>query len=292
MGTIVKRSVIDFRAKNYAQRNRTVEILDSIPVSGNEDKAVDDQRTDKDQFIQRWYLSLQGEDTPMVCCVPNRYAPAKEPIIYRYDWTFGIAIIKGHWWDWQKELPDESAIAIHIVLHQNAGAPEAVPISGVMTGLLPSRDTTSWLEVIATEARKSAGQMIKSGDGFGSYPLAMAGQQLLSVASNSILSQVGKRGERNWFFYQFVDEQYMCPVVEYRINKRVLQEFGPLLRGTLFLTFYGGGPSSGKIRLSLRPQIRYGTKSDIEFIVPTEQLKDDSKRVFLDLAPTGLQQTT
>ena len=49
---------------------------------------------------------------------PSTQTPALgvEETIYSYDWTFGITLIEGFYWDWRKELPDESALAIHLVL--------------------------------------------------------------------------------------------------------------------------------------------------------------------------------
>jgi hypothetical protein len=65
----------------------------------------------------------------------------------------------------------------------------------------------------------------------------------------------------------------------------VLDEYGPLLRGTLFLAFYGSKMSNpGSVRLSLRPQVRYCEKSDLDFIVPTDYLKKD-KLVSIEVKP-------
>jgi hypothetical protein len=75
-------------------------------------------------------------------------------------------------------------------------------------------------------------------------------------------------------------------VVEWRINKRVLIEYGPLIRGTLFLAFHNSAKSKpGKVRITLRPQIRYMRKDEISYIVPTNKI-DLDKQVFLDVRPT------
>ena len=104
-----------------------------------------------------------------------------------------------------------------------------------------------------------------------------------ALGSNLLESYSDNR--KNWFLYQFLDETRKCPVVEWRINKTVLQEYGPLLRGSLFLIFHGKSSPRQGIRITLRPQIRYCSASDIDFITPTDHLAAE-KQVFLDIEPT------
>jgi hypothetical protein len=146
--------------------------------------------------------------------------------------------------------------------------------------LHPSRNTKSLWEIAVSKIPSAAADVsdvVSEG-----LPLMKFASSALTLGSNLLESYTDNR--KNWFLYQFVDERLKCPVVEWRINKPVLQEYGPLLRGTLFLVFYGGSAPNAGVRLSLRPQIRYCPDSDIDFITPTDKLPED-KQVFLDLKP-------
>jgi hypothetical protein len=105
----------------------------------------------------------------------------------------------------------------------------------------------------------------------------------LMLASNVLESHT--ENQKNWFLYQFLDERRRCPTVEWRITKKVLREYGPLLRGTLFLAFYGSAKfSPGRVRTLLRPQIRYSPKDDITFIIPTDAMAED-QQVSIEVKP-------
>ncbi len=101
----------------------------------------------------------------------------------------------------------------------------------------------------------------------------------LTLASNVLESAT--ENQKNWFLYQFLDERLKSPTVEWRINRKVLREYGPLLRGALFLSFYGSTQTTpGAVRLLLRPQVRYCPKDDITFVIPTNALGKDQQVCF------------
>jgi hypothetical protein len=90
--------------------------------------------------------------------------------------------------------------------------------------------------------------------------------------------------QKNWFLYQLLDEHKKCPTVEWRINKRVIREYGPLLRGTLFTVFYGSTEAHpGRIRVLLRPQVGFSEGDDIQFVVPTNALAGE--QVDMEIKP-------
>src|SRR2546425_577311 len=98
MSTKIKRSVFDFCATDYAKKSRSVEILTSIPVPIPIPSATStggDQRSNRNQFIQRGYFSLQGEDAPNISRLPDSHDLAQQPIVYRYDWAFGVVLLAG-----------------------------------------------------------------------------------------------------------------------------------------------------------------------------------------------------
>ena len=78
----VKRTSFDFLATNYASKSPKIQIL----PEGFDRSHILAQPDDKRNFIERWYLSLQGEDAP------NTSGSKVEPnfsaeLAYRYDWV-------------------------------------------------------------------------------------------------------------------------------------------------------------------------------------------------------------
>ena len=284
MSTTIKRSVLDFCATDYTTKDHKVKILNSLPkpyipqgLSKNPNADQRDPAKDN-EFIQRWYLSLQGEGTPLFSATDAAEGGQK---IYRYDWTLGITLIKGHHWDWQKELREENTLAIHLLLDSDGGnAPEAFPVSATLSALNPARSTQTFQERLLPALTKTGAKTSAlSSDFLPAMKYLAAG---FDVGSNLLESYSGK--EKNWFLYQFLDSERCCPVVEWRINKRVFQEYGPLLRGTLFLSFHGDYHTSTALRLKLRPQICYVKTNSLDFIIPTDALPDD-KQVSIEVKP-------
>lgn len=276
MSTRIKRKVFDFLAENYKTTAPKIHILsqDFDPT------AIQAQPQHKENFIERWYLSLQGEEHPLFSRTTFPEENSKEQHIYRYDWAFGITVIQSFWWDWMEELCDESAIAIHIVLEPIGEAPEAVPVFATLSALHPSRNTESFLDIVS-KLPKTAAEMVKITTP--AIPFMDYVSSGFMLASNAIDSYT--ENQKNWFLYQFFDEQFNCPTVEWRINKKVLREYGPLLRGSLFLAYNGSTASSpGRVRILLRPQIRYCEKSDLNFIIPTNEIEKE-KQVYIEVIP-------
>lgn len=276
MATQIKRKVFDFHAFDYKSDDRNIVILKDTPNP----KSVSAQPHNENNFIQRWYLSFQGDDSPAFSTTAVTQDGTVAQRIYRYDWTFGITVIENFWWDWMGELPNADALAIHVLLQPDDNAPEVMPISATLSALHPARNTkgilghtlSSFLPTAATELKK--------------LPLPGIQDFLsggLTLTSNIIDSY--REFQNNWFLYQFVDEKLKCPAIEWRINKGVLKEYGPLLRGSLYLAFHGSQESSpGKIRLKFRPQIRYSPGENLNFIVPTDSLVEN-EQIIIDVTP-------
>jgi hypothetical protein len=285
MATRIKKNVFDFLVKEYKTKSRQVEILPKTTNLSNV-KALPDY---KDNFLERWYLSIQGEDNPTFSNTVSSPKNAEEQHVYRYDWTFGITVVKNYWWDWQEELPDDNSLAIHAVLVPIGigDAPEAIPISATLSAMHPSRNTKSMWELTWPKMPKAAAEMAKIGS-LGIPQLSYVSTALMTT-SNILDSYT--ENKKNWYIYQFLDEKLECPTIEWRISKRVLAEYGPLVRGTLFVVFHGSSESTtGGVRILLRPQIRYYPQSDLDYIIPTDML-DEDQQVFVDVKPKDWKET-
>jgi hypothetical protein len=167
---------------------------------------------------------------------------------------------------------------MHVLLEPVGDAPEVIPVYATISALRPSRNTKGFEEV--SSGSKAAAEIAKIG-----LPLLPSLGATLMAGVNILPSQAQNKKTKNWFLYQFWDGEARCPVVEWNINRQVFQEYGPLLRGTLYLAFHGSTKlHSGQIRLRLRPQIRYHERAELEFIIPTDQLPKD-EQVFLEIRP-------
>ena len=280
---------LDFVARDYTTTSPAVQIVSGSPESSIGQSHMKYTPWEKGKaFTLRCYLSLQGEDNPVApsrrTSSPETPATGTEQMTYRYEWAFGITLIEGFYWDWMKELPDEGALAIHLVLKPNPleDGPEAIPIAAILSTLHPSRNTKSIWEQALPMVPKTAAEMAKTGAS--AFPLLNYLSSGLMLGSNVLASYTDN--QKNWFLYQFFDEKQKCPVVEWRISKKVLVEYGPLIRGTLFLAFHNSVKSKpGTVRILLRPQIRYCQKDEISYIIPTQGMGPDNQ-VFIDVHPT------
>jgi len=270
----VSRKSLDFVALDYTSSRPRVETLGASAALEAEPPF---RAWKKDKcFTLRSYMSLQGEVTPLLSS-PGQF--------YRYDWAFGVTLIENFYWDWVGEFPDNGALAIHLVLEADPreGGPELIPTGAVLSALHPGRNTRGLVEQMLPTLLKSGGEIAKIG--------AAALPQLdylasgLTFGSNILESSSGNR--KNYFLYQFLDEKLQCPVVEWRIYRDVLKEYGPLIRGSLFLSIpQTPQPNPGKVRIWLRPQIHYCPSDEISYIIPTNQLKPE-ERVYVDVRPAG-----
>src|SRR5438105_1624401 len=192
MPPVLSRTTFDFLAENYKQAEPRVTILPPT----TDYRQLRAQPAHNASFVQRWYLSLQGEQQPLISSMA--VAPdGSNQKIYRYDWAFGMTLIKGFWWDWMAELSKESALAVHIVLETTSDATEVVPVAATLNALHPSRNTRSIWELARPIIPKAAAEMAKLG-GRAVPTLEYLATGLLA-ASNVVESH--SANQTNWFLY-------------------------------------------------------------------------------------------
>jgi hypothetical protein len=107
-----------------------------------------------------------------------------------------------------------------------------------------------------------------------------------AALSNSLEAR-GKWRKTNWFIYQFLDSTSQACAVEWRINKKVLAQYGPLLRGSLVLAFHGDVNATREhkgMRLELRPQLGFNPRDELSRVTPTSKLEQD-QQVKLEILP-------
>jgi hypothetical protein len=275
----VRREVLDFIAQDYLTKTPKVKLC----LEG--DIASRTQERLNTECILRWYVSLQGEDRPRLSQLALGQDGTMDQHLYRYDWSFGVTLLEGFYWDWQGELRKEGALAIHVVLQPLGETPEAVPVSATVSALSPSRNSKGFWELAWPKVPAAAAELAKAGETV--VPALKYIQGGLALTSNVLASQAAQ--EKNWFLYQFLDEKRKAPTVEWRINRVVLKEYGPLLRGSLWLAFYGApGSKPGAVRVMLRPQMGYCEEDHLCFIVPTA-MAPDGHGLYIDVSPRNAE---
>lgn len=295
MAVQTRRRIVEFSVQDYTSSHPILTKLDDRPAHEKPANAV---KYVKDKSCTlRCYMSLQGEDSPLAAApqrrasedAPSARTPANRTqlsdseTVCRYDWAFGIGLVENYYWDWRSELPQEGAVAVHLVLQPEnmEDGPEPIPTGAVLSVLQPSRNTRSiWEQVIP--ASKAGAALAHTGSA--SVPSLELLATGLNVGSDLLASYTDK--QKNWFLYQFIDQDLRCPVIEWRINRQVFFEYGPIIRGTAFLAFRRSpAVATGALRVLLRPQIRFHAKDELKYIVPTSLL-EPQQQTFLDVRLT------
>ncbi len=99
----------------------------------------------------------------------------------------------------------------------------------------------------------------------------------LSMITNLVDSGTNER--KNWYLYRFLDDRLRSPAIEWRISKRVLEQYGPLMRGSVLLTFHGqpsvpAPADQPPVELVLRPNLGFHKKDPLALMSTTEGLKE------------------
>ncbi|HPQ67984.1 MAG TPA: hypothetical protein PKW95_02570 [bacterium] len=239
----------------------------------------------------RWHVCLMGETNPFLSPLSPDIVNDEDYKIYRYDWCFGITCISDHFWDWQAALRSGSSIAFHLILScdEDVGF---TTVAADLHSLHPSRNTKSVFERISPYLLKGLSTASTAGESL--YPGLKQSTKALSMLTNFIESEQGD--EKNWFLYNILDERRNSHAIEWRIDTKVLRQFGPLLRGSIVLAFHGNqnldqnGKPTRRIRITARPQLGFLEHDEISFIWPTEYLPE-GKQIAIDVKPVPAEKS-
>ena len=237
----------------------------------------------------RCVVGLLGEKEPEVLPVSPSYAVDTDQRVYRYDWVFGISVPleREPYWNWQGPLREKSAAVVQLLIAPGKSGFGFTDISTALLGLHPSKDTRSWLESHSEQLGKSllaaANLATETGGLGGPTGSAVGGAVSAVLRASSVISNFVSSGEaqaKNWYMYRFLDAEERCCAVEWKINKRVLLEYGPLLRGSILLAFHGAAAGTGGqegIKMILRPNLGYYEDDELCHVRPTLKLPSDQR---------------
>jgi hypothetical protein len=185
---------------------------------------------------------------------------------YRYDWVVGVGPAD---WDYLSEMRRKRrAVVVQLLVDSGVGGFTFTDSSPVLAGLTPSLKTSSWFDDHADAIRESVRSVAELAKPY--LPIVPG---VVQGAANFIGSK-GDADVKNWYMYRFFSGDQHCCAIEWNINKNVLIEYGPLLRGSIVLTFHGRAKVSGAgIRLLLRARLGFDQKNEINDLPPWEELE-------------------
>lgn len=244
---------------------------------------------DKDSIVEdenvkylKFYTSIIGENTPYLREFDSNYI-GDIKMSYRYDWLFGISCIpetnkaKLHW-DWKNKLRNSNSIKIQLLFELNNDTNLFFHIiSANLLCLNPSKDTSPWYE----KSRDSISNSLNSIANI-TKDYSKIASDVFNVANTLTNFIPSDDNDKNWYLYKFLDQEKNCFAIEWHINKKVIEQFGPMLQGSIVTNFYGTQDKNQKLKLKIRPFISFTEKYDLCYLSPYESLKYDQ---FIEIEP-------
>ena len=138
-------------------------------------------------------------------------------------------------------------LAVHMLLGSLGDTPEPVPAAATLSALRPSRNTQSLWETALPELIRTAASTRKIG------APAVPGLGYFICPLNSVSTFMDSAYRTSKELVSCISSSMKLRNVqplEWRINKQVMHEYGPLLRGTLFLAIGSAQAHPGRIRIS------------------------------------------
>ena len=205
---------------NHKTRNPTSRFV--TPESTKPDKG----------HLLRLYISLMAPKT-----VPVIHAQTKElkpEQVCKFDWHFGICNHPNDWsFDWLEELRAERSLAVQVVIE----IPDEIEFTEVysdMMGLQPLNQTLQ---------RKPDFIQVAADVGAAVAPTKLFAAMLESLGTEREkikLSNEAYRLARRFMMYRYVDNTGRRGI-EWLLTKDLISEWGSLLRGSVYIAFYGTG---------------------------------------------------
>lgn len=234
----------------------------------------------------RLHFSLMGETVPKLSPLSADFSMDDKTTFCRYDWIVGATLFNPCYeWDWFNKIAENRAVVVQLLIDPGESGCVASESNAFLMGLLPSKDTASFLE---THVHKLGDSLDKLSNIAGVFNGIASGiLKTSAVISNFVVSD--ENGHKNWFIYRFLDEKRLCCAVEWNIHRTVLHQYGSLLRGSILLAFHGNPKPEKPLKLLLRPRLNFGdVKVAMNYDPPEEQLEKENP-VELAIMPSATQ---
>lgn len=221
-------------------------------VTDHKHKTVDNISTPGGDV--KLHYSLTGEISPVLAPLSIDHSMGADSS-YRYDWAMGL---------YSEDIPH----LVSSLRHKRAIAVDLFIVCGdysfsdgspLLLGLQPAFNTESWWDRNAHLVQASVYQAAEV-----AKPLIPFVPGAVQVASNFIVSEKGTF----WYMYRYFDRDEKCTVIQWNINPPVLSAYGPLLRGSIVLSFHGPYKDGSAIRLRLKPGLGFDPHNEEAYVRP------------------------
>jgi hypothetical protein len=267
-------------------KHKTVDVLFNATDDGRLVGNVVPDHTkysEKDKAL-RLHFSLMGETAPTFAPLSPDYSFGDAKSVYRYDWTVGLTPIHpAYKWNWWDRIAAERALAVQVLIDPGESECGFSELNALLLALLPSKDTSSWLD---RNADRLGDSLAKTSEVAGQFAGSHAEMVTSIVKTSAIMSNFiasGEKGKKNWFIYRFLDEKRRCCAVEWNVSREVLHQYGPVLRGSILLAFHGSRKPAKPLTVLLRPRLKFD-KAGMCYSPSEEQLENHNP-VALSVSP-------
>jgi hypothetical protein len=237
-----------------------------------------DSKDVKYNYTLPLYRSIIGELDPTLAPLAIDYTINSETA-HRYDWVVGLGEPSGVS-DWHSTLRPERTISVQLSIASNDSGLSFSDSSPMLLGLQPSLETESWWDRHVAAIRES----MRQAAGIATPVLPGVVPGAIQIASNFITS--GDQRGKNWWMYRFLEKDKKSIVIEWNINHKVLVEYGPLVRGSVALSFHGERKENGDITLLLRAGVGFDRRKNLEYLPSWDKMEEKNSRVALTVKPT------
>lgn len=180
--------------------------------------------------LLRLYTSLMAPKT--VPLIHSQTKELKPEQVCKFDWHFGICNHPNDWdFDWLKELRPERSLAVQVVIE----IPDKVEFTEVYSDMMGLQPLNQTLE------RKPDFIQVAADVGAAIAPSKFVSTMLESLGTEREKIKMANEASllaRRFMMYRYVDNTGRRGI-EWLLTKDMVSEWGSLLRGSVYIAFYG-----------------------------------------------------
>ncbi|MGB5158118.1 hypothetical protein [Desulfobacterium sp. N47] len=277
MALQVKHSQLDIKINDFDSDSRVC-----MKINPNSEEIIEFNKKHKTRYL-KISTSLIGEDSPFLSDFSANFAD-KNQSLYRYDWIFGLSCLpvegKNTFWDWKAALRDNNSLKIQFLFDLNKSNLCANDLSAHLLCLYPSKDISSWFDKHSKSISSGLDSLAETTEDYSKTASDVF--RISNILTNFISSD---DNGKNWYLYRFLDQNSGALGLEWHITKKVIDQFGPLLRGSLIVSFHGQTNKDQKndtIKLAVRPELGFNEQDDMCYVSPHYNIKEEQ---FIDIKP-------
>lgn len=259
MNMQVVKKFTSLALKDYKKRKSTFEFVTEHSTKPN------------DGNLLCLYTSVITSKAVPLIQLPIPIKELKPEQMCKIDWHFGICNHpKDDSFDWLKELRRKRSLAIQLIIEIPKNI-EFIEIYSDMMGLQPLNQILDSKPDFLNVATNVAVNI---------PPIKVFAELLKSLKieiEKIVVAEKLSRRLHQFLMYRFINDKGMRGI-EWSISKEIISEWGSLLRGSVYIAFYGTTSRSEQAKISLCPRLGFYPNDPLIYI--PEGQPDQSTCVF------------